>query len=945
VTVARNADNRWWSVHTHSRRSRNDAMSPVPELVERAVELGYPALGLTDHGTVGGAAELYVAGRKAGLAVAPGTELYLTSDAVLGERSPMHLTVIARTEVGYRNLVGLNNYAHRNFYFQPRADFPALAGMAEDGLLEGLAVGTGCRSGPVVRALLERGPAAAEQVVLALAGWFPRLYVELMDHGFTAAGMWDHEICAELLAIADRTGLPYIITTDCHYTHREDRVWHDAYKELVVGWKSEADERHFHGEGYWLQHVDEVRAVFEPDVLDRALDSLADLAASLQVRIPELDTFTLKIPDVTHGADPMAELTSRCDEALYALTSAMTLAKAKAYQQRLTDELEVVRTSGMAPYLLLVAAITDYCRQINAWYHTRGSATGSLILWLLKVTQEDPVAWDIRFDRFLSTDRTSPPDVDIDIEHTRRDEVVAHFRKSYPILQVGTTMGYSLEGTTTEEGHDSKGSLRVKYFSVVNKDRSDEEKIKGWKDVPEDHRRMLEQLAERSLVQGRGAHPGGYIFAANETVVAALPMERIDSSGTYVTGYDKGDVEKMGFPKVDLLGSKVLTALHICCDLICGGSEVSAEDYYDGIDRKDKEAIKRSGSGHTEGLFQLSGWTQRRVTEEMKPKNLGEIVAAQAIARPAPMASGFTKEFLARREGKSEIPAMHADIMAETKATYGLAIYQEQLVGAMRRLGMGSEQLTKMLKAVKASGKAGEAAAKQAVAEELESIKALAVSRGWGPADVDWLATTLTDYGAGYSFGKAHSVQYGVVAYKTAYLVTHEPLAFWTGMLLAYTGSERTTKSGKEKLEVVYANAARKDGVRVIGAHVNRSAEHYTPDPDAYAIRKGLTSIPQVGDKAAAELVAKAPYDTLVDLAQKVLSSKVSGAKPLLEGVPPGECTGVVKALYEHGALEGIPAGEPIRRAKGRKRKCEACKVTYPTPLEYEIHAEQEHSE
>lgn len=909
-------------------------MSGVTELVHRAAELGYPALGLTDHGTMGGAAELYTASRKAGINPLPGIELYLTPDSAAGERSNMHLTVVSYTARGYRNLVGLNNLAQRMFFHRPRVDFPALAALAEDGLLEGLAIGTGCRSGPVVRALTERGPQAAEQVALALASWFPRVYVELMDHDFIAEGMWDWEIVEALVDIAKTQGLPTIITQDTHYTYATDREAHDALKTLVVHQGIEIDDRKFNGEGYWLVDQAHLEEIYAPKVLEQSLDALAELAEKASVSIPELDTFTLKVPDVTLNGTQDDVLATRATHALANWLEGKPKAWWKRYNDRLEAELEVVETSGFAGYLLFVVAIADFCTEQRIWFHTRGSATGSLILYLLGVTQEDPVEWDIRFDRFLSPDRSSPPDVDIDIEHTRRDEVVDHFAQRYPVVQVGTTMTYGITAESEEEGAPAGGSLAVKYYAVQRQLGTG---VNSWADIPESDKTMLKDLAERNLVSGRGAHPGGYVFADTAAVFDALPLEIIGSSKTTVTAFDKGEVEKMGLPKIDLLGSRVLTALHICCDLITDGD---GREYYRSIPLDDKDTMKRCATGNTVGLFQFGGWTNRKVIEQIGPKKVKDLVAAQALARPAPMNSGFTKAFLRRRDKVEPVPPMHDDIAAETRDTYGLAIYQEQLVGVLRRLGLDAMRLTRLLKAVKASGKAHAIEAAKVMEGELDSLKALARDKGWAETDVRWLEGCLRDYGAGYSFGKAHSVQYGVTGYRTAYLAEHESLAYWTGMLIAYTGAKDAKT--KEPLELRYKSQARKDGVKVLPPHVHHSGLEYTPDPEAYAVREGLLSIPNVGQACAEELIAKRPFASLVDLAQRV-SSKVTCAGELLYGKPAEDCGGHISALKAAGALNGIPVGEPMRKAKGRIRRCKACKVTFATPLEFEDHAAAEH--
>ena len=953
------ASNTYFSLHTHSRYSVNDAMSGIGALVDQAVALGYPALGLTDHGTMAGVGQLYRLGKKAQLPVLPGIEMYLTPHHEAHTRSSMHLTMVAYTSVGYRNLVALSNQAQRQFYYRPRLDLADLAAAAEAGLTSGIAVATGCRSGPVVKSLTERGdPAGARQIVLALAAWFPRVYVELMDHGFTADGMWDYEINDALAAIACETGVPMILTGDAHYTLVADREDHDALKTLV-SWSTEPDGGTFSGEGYWLMSQAEMAAKAVWQRYD-VQTGLVELAAAAKVAIPELDTFTLKIPDVTLRGEQDIALGIKV-KAGFARNMAHLLGpRRKRYQDRLDTELDVIAATGMAGYLLLVALITDYMERSDIWFHTRGSAAGSLACYVLGITQVDPIAEDIRMDRFLSGDRTSVPDVDLDIEHTKRDRVVAFLEgRGYELLQVGTQPVYGLDVRDNDESGEEKGSLRVKYFSTLRKQGID---IKGWAGVPAGDKATLARLADRGLIAGVGAHPGGYIIAKDAPTVAAIPMTKIASSGTTVTSWDKGEVEAAGFPKIDLLGSKALTGIRLCCEMVTGsqhaptldapvgssqaGADVwqSAKEYYRAIPRDDKATLKRCAEGHTVGLFQLGGWTQRRGVIDLKPKSTKDLIAAQALFRPAPLQSGFTKSYLRRRDKLDQVPDMHADISDETAGTYGIALYQEQVIGILRRIGLAPKDLTKMLKAVKSSGRAGEAAAKVAVAEEIDTIVAMATGRGWMPHDIRYLERALLDYGAGYSFGKAHSVTYGLVAYCTAFLATHEPLAYWTGMLNAYLGAKN---SKGDKLEPFYIKAARTDEVRVRNPHVNHSGVAYLPEAGdgGLSIRTGLVSILGCGIGASNELVAKQPFRDLVDIGQRV-TGKVSGAKDLLTGVPPAECKGVIAALFEAGALAGLAPGEPVVKAvTSRKRRCEECKITYATPIELTAHQASEHPE
>ncbi|HWO52052.1 MAG TPA: PHP domain-containing protein, partial [Ornithinibacter sp.] len=269
------ADEPFWSVHTHSKFSVNDALPSVQDIVRRAVELDYPAIALTDHGSPSGNVSLYRAARKAQIEPLPGVELYLTADAELKIQSNMHLTVVAYSETGYRNLNRLATMAARHFYYKPRVDFADLADLAENGYTNGLAVGTGCFSGPLVQALVHHGPAAAAKIALTLAGWFPTVYVELMSHGIETFGegpldVTDDEVLEGCWNVAQDVGLPVIISRDSHYIGPEDREKHDTLKRLI-GWGDDPDDAMFSGEGYWMTDKEGLKDAFPRHILDAGI--------------------------------------------------------------------------------------------------------------------------------------------------------------------------------------------------------------------------------------------------------------------------------------------------------------------------------------------------------------------------------------------------------------------------------------------------------------------------------------------------------------------------------------------------------------------------------------------------------------------------------------------------------------------------------------------------
>ena len=899
----------FWSVHTHSRYSAKDAMSDIPAMVKRAHELGYPALGLTDHGTMAGAVQFYLACRKTGVSPLPGCEFYFTPDHGAKNRASTHLTVVAYTETGYRNLVKLTTLANENFFNRPRLDAGDLAMAAETGLTEGLALGTGCRSGLVVKSLVEREDlAAAVRITKTLAGWFERTYVEVMNHGFTAQGASDDEICAALVGIADEVGLPVLVTSDSHYVQDSDQIYHDAMKELLT-WAETPEDGRFHGTGYHLVDTDWLAEYLEPAVLARGLGSLAELAEAASVRIPELDTFTLKvpkIPEVKAGADPNKLLADRVVEALTAGEYS------DEHYDRAFVELEVIKDVEMPGYLLLVASITDMMTARRIWFHTRGSAAGSLVNYLIGITTIDPVADGIRMDRFLSGDRTTPPDIDLDIQSSRRLEVMEWLRELYPTAQVSVYSHYGLDADAATQ----TGSLKEEYYSTQRKRGI---YLGSEARIPAEDWDMLSQLVSYRLIRHIGTNAAGFLVSDNATELAKIPMVRIgkDSKGGMVTAYDKYDLEPIGIPKIDLLGITMLDAMSIACEYAVSNKPEWNNDaiaFWKAIPRDDPDAMARAGSGNTAGMFQLEGYTQRTGLEDLEPKVTEDIIVAQALFRPG-VSKDFLDTYMRRRRGEELVPTVHPDIAKELAPTYGVAIFQEQVVGVLREIGMAPHDLTKMLGAVKASGKASLAKAKAAVAEELPAIITLATARGWSQADINWLESALTDYGQGYSFNKAHSAVYGVFAYNTAWMSVHETLAFWTGVLIAYTGHKNAKKVDVENF---YRKEARAFGMKIRLPHVNYSQVDYFPeDPATNTIRTGFRSIPNVGKKAAEAIYAKRGkqrYRSLKDLGER-LPTFVSGARDLAMGKAPetlGEST-VVYALYKAGALKDLPATHPVK--------------------------------
>jgi DNA polymerase-3 subunit alpha len=890
----------YFSVHNHSRYSAGDALSDLGELVQSAIARDYPVLGLTDHGTVAGLPEFYKLARKAGIEPAPGLEAYVTRDHANKEQgNNLHLTVNAYSERGYRNLCRLVTTTAHGFHYKPRLDLGDLAQMAEDGATSGLAISTGCWFGLLPTTLRTQGFAAAKALLLTLAGWFPKVFVELQAHGIEQEGeLTEDDMVEQLTALANVCGLPYIITSDAHYVNPEDQPLHDGLKRMLTWNPEDPDDAVFPGDAYCLADRNMLRPYFPEKVLDTAIANLEQFAEGVHCRIPEIEQFRMLVPDVTPGRDQFEVLESKIHDALQQLGDT---GADKDQVQRAQEELEVVRVTGMAGYLLLVAMVTDYMRAEGIVFNTRGSANDFYLNYLLGITGVDSHKRKLRPERFLSEDRIKPPDIDLDVEHARRPQVGAWLGKHFSVRQVGTIMKYSLTGDPADldedEDESARGSLRVKYFSAMKRAGRT---IETWRDVPEEDKKLLHQLSDRKLVSGYGKHPAGYIVAPDEASLADLPLAYIASSKTFIGAYGKDDVEDLGFTKLDLLGLKTLTAVRIAVETILdspnyeGPPGLTPMEFLESIPENDPATMKRIAAGMCEGLFQLGGPDQSRSVPRMKPRKTDDLIVAQALFRPA--ARGIQADYLARRKKVDPIPELHPDIWAETKNTYGLFIYQEQVIGALRQIGMSIVELNKLLKAVKASNEYV-AGAKVAIAEAMPRIRQLAGARGWSDSDVELLADAVSGY-ADYGFNEAHAVAYGLLAYRTAWLAEHWPLAWWLGMLTAYSNTKR---------ENPLRMAARRYKTRIRPPHVNDSGVTYTVSHERNEIRRGLVSVKDVGLVTARELVAHQPYASLQDLGTRVTASKVSGSKGLALRKKPAECGGAVASLDEVDAFYGLP--------------------------------------
>jgi DNA polymerase-3 subunit alpha len=905
---------KWWSAHTHSIYSSLDSIAPVHSIVEKASQLGHPALGLTDHGNMAGTVQAYKACKAAGMAFFPGVEAYLIDPDCTNWESPKrgekvgryHVGLLALDTRGYQALVEFVSMTHTRPRFNrfARCTLDDLATLgAEHGAH--IALTTGCFFGLVQQGLVTDGVSKAERTIKMYATWFPNTFVEMQNHdidhgeqGHADQFSHDNDIVDELRWIANRLGLPTIITQDSHYLDKTERKAHQMMKRMVYG----GEEDGFPGDYYHVPHQAFVRKHYSQEQWDVGIAGLDHLLSLNKVTIPPLDNYSIHVPTVV-AKNPQRKLQAMVKQALID----QGLDKPK-YRERADMELDVIGHLGMANYFHMWDRIVRWCHAKSICIEARGSANGSLVAFLLGITQVDPLVWGTTFDRFLSKDRTKPPDIDMDVESKHRGRVVAFVQRTWPgATPIGTwsKLGTNEDGTGSvlvsykayraKEAEAANGKEAKQRVYAVLQSLEDVEREYGTKDYE-----ALEALAvvgndvaggKYGVYKSYGVHASGVLLSGDSVKIEEwIPTMLVASSDTTVTQFDQDDVEAFGLMKDDLLGQESLTVMRMCQELI--GRKDPTD--FSWIPNDDPTACKLLREGRLDtGIFHYEGYTKSKGGREMGIRSTKDAVLGQALFMPGAMNSGQKDLYIARRksaEERAKVVYTHPIFETVLKDTHGCFIYQEQVINIMRGLGMPLASVNAFFKIVKDSGAGALTRNAERIAPLKKEYDACCKKHGipQKTADKEW--ESLASFVA-YGFNKAHAAGYGIRSYRTAYLKAHHPLEYMTALLQAWAGRD------KEKL---YARECRRISIRLLPPDVNVSGPIWTLDRRAKAIRKGLLSIPGIGPNIAPLIASHAPYTSFDDLATR---SNISGAKPWLTE---RRLAGQMKALDDVGALDAL---------------------------------------
>ena len=875
-TTVRDID--WFHTHAHSQYSWLDGMSSVSEMVAKAVSQNQPALTLTEHGVLSSAFELYKECKKNNIKPFIGIEAYFVFDKKDDElkKKRYHLILIALNNDGYEDLVQLNNDSQKreNYHRKPLIDWSDLEKYSS----ENIVVLTACFFGLIQQTIFNQGMDSAVAILNRIKKLYPHTYVELQHHGKEE----DDGIVEQLLELAERTNTPTIITADSHYAHAREQKIHNLMKEIAY---YDTEDNSFPGDPYHLCNTEWIKSKFDIAVWRKSLEANKFLLDNHNIDIDRLNNYEYQVPSMSDNPD--AALREKVLKRAQDMTP--------DYVARAEYELDVIKDVKMSDYFLLIESITDYMKKNDIYYNTRGSANGSMVCYLLGITNSDPIKFKLDFARFMSRDRSKPPDIDLDVEDTKRQDVVDWVSSQYNLVQLGTYSKLGLD----EWG---RGSLFVQYMAKQRRKYSATEfkqkfgNVKSIEDLPTSLQNDLKKLADLQVFKSASAHAAGYVVHDGQDFDKIVPKMLIPSSGLQVTQMAMDDVENAGFVKVDLLGLRTLTTVNRVYDYL--GEEL--DDYSQSFSYADKKTFMtlRRGVpyGYKSGIFQFEGWTAMKGCKEMQVNSLEDCILIMALYRPSTMNTGYTQKFLDRRFKKEQVDYPHEMFEDILKDTLGLVVYQEQVLQILRMLGIPDDNLNAFLSAIKVKhGKGGYSDASTKTFEDNRRlIYDLCLAKGLNKVQADSVWEMMQGFHA-YGFNKAHATAYGKLGYETAYMKTHHPVLYMAALL------ETTAGTPKEK---EYIKEAQRLGIKLLAPDVNKSDIFWTLD--SKGIRKGLLSIDGIGMSAATNIVEKAPFTNFEDMMNRVPARTLTGASLYTKD---GTLKGNAEKLRKAGALRSLGIG------------------------------------
>ena len=827
-------------LHVHTEYSLLDGAARINDLLDTAKNFGMTSLAITDHGTMYGVIDFYKAAVKRGIKPIIGCEVYVAPQSRFDREEIdgvkyFHLILLAENNTGYKNLIKLaSRAATEGFYYRPRVDKEILREYHD-----GIIALSACVAGEIPRAILNKDFSRAKEIILEYAEIFGRdnFFLEIQNHGLDE----EAKVRYALKNFSAELNIPLVATNDSHYVRRADSEFHELLLCMQTG-KTIHDEHRmkFSSDDYFLKSAEEMRELFfdTPEACDNTLKIAERCNVTIEFGKFQMPEFPL--PAGKTDAEYLREL---CNKKIRNRYPNIT----DEIKTRLDYELKVIHNMGYDGYFLIVYDFINFARQNKIPIGPgRGSAAGSLVAYVLEITELDPLKYNLLFERFLNPERVTLPDIDVDICYIRRDEVIAYVKDRYgadKVSQIATfgTMAAKaairdvarvLEMTYVESSRLVKMIPNVLNISIDAALKKSNELREEYDNNPEskkiiDFARKLEGLPRHLSVHAAGV------------VISKVPLDEIVplqiSNGALVTQYDKDKIEELGLLKMDFLGLRTLTIMAETVKNIKSSHGVELE--LSKIPLRDKKTAEMLSSGKTGAVFQMESAGMTAMVKELRPEGFEDLIPTVALYRPGPLGSGMVDDFIAGKHGRKKPQYLHPKLEPILKETFGLILYQEQVMQIVQILAGFTLGQADLLRRAMSKKKA------EILLAQKENFLRGCELNGVEKSLAEKIFELLSHF-ADYGFNKSHSVAYGLLAWQTAYLKAHYPAEYMAATMSGTPDADKVAS---------YIELSRRMGIKVLAPDINFSDGHFTVERGA--IRFGLSAIKTVGDNAVTNIL------------------------------------------------------------------------------------------
>ncbi len=854
-------------LHVHSHYSLLDGLIKIPDLLSRCEELNMDSIALTDHGSMYGAIEFYKKAKQKGIKPIIGNEVYVATRTRFDKEARMddkqyHLVLLVKDRTGYENLIKLTTKSYlEGFYYKPRVDKDLLKVHSE-----GLIAMSACLAGEISRAIIAGNIEKAEILAKEYLEIFGKgnFYLELQHHPKLE---YQKKVNEALIAISKKLKIPLVATHDVHYLNPEDADAQDVLLAVQTGSKTDDEDRlTMKTDNFSLQPQEKMIEWFKDT--PEAIDNTQKIAALCNLEL-ELGKIQLPYFEVPSKKTPEEYLSELCHQGL----TKRYKKRLPQAEERLKYELSIINQTGFASYFLIVSDFVNWAKNTGIVVGPgRGSAAGSIVSYLLNITDVDPLTYELLFERFLNPDRISLPDIDLDFADARRDEVIDYIRSKYGadhVAQIITFGTMAARAAIRDVGRalnyayslcDQLAKM-VPFGLTLERAINESAELNHAYKTDDGARRILDMAMKlEGVVRHASTHACGLVITREPLDTLAPRQHPSGDEKTIVTQYEMHSIEDLGLLKMDLLGLKNLTIIENTLRII----ENTRKEKIDisSLPLDDPKTYKLLQEGKTTGVFQLESGGMKRNLKELKPTEFEDVIAMVALYRPGPME--FIPEFIARKHGLKEIKYLHPKLETILKKTYGICVYQEQLMAIAKELaGFTLAEADILRKAV------GKKIKKLFDEQKGKMIKGMVENNI--PENIAREIWQWAEPFASYGFNRSHAACYALIGYQTAYLKANFPTEFMSALM--------TADEGDVERAAFLVNECQEMGIEILAPDVNESLANFTV-VGPKTIRFGLAAIKNVGSNIVAAIVEErkknGPYKSIGDLIERVQSKDLN---------------------------------------------------------------------